>query len=93
MGFRRQHSFKGRLHDFNRSFYKFDKSPGSQRHAAQFVVYSCGTKKRYKTEEEAAASALQCGMKRGTILYCYKCRYCGGYHLTKKPRGKRDRVF
>jgi len=41
---------------------------------------SCGSKCRFRTEDEA----LKFGKKRG--LRVYDCGFCGGYHLTSRPK-------
>lgn len=46
---------------------------------------SCIKKQRYNTEE-FANELIKEGLERGTVLFTYFCNYCGGWHLTKKPR-------
>jgi hypothetical protein len=44
---------------------------------------SCESKDRYKTREEARAVAAMNGM--ADVLFTYECRYCGDWHLTRRP--------
>jgi hypothetical protein len=47
------------------------------------VARSCGTKKRYATEDVANAVAIQCWHDRHVWLRAYACEICGGFHLTR----------
>lgn len=48
---------------------------------------SCDTKRRFKTEREAAAAAeYQMLIKPDLELSAYKCDQCGGWHLTRQAR-------
>ncbi|HTW84372.1 MAG TPA: hypothetical protein VMD91_09920 [Candidatus Sulfotelmatobacter sp.] len=44
---------------------------------------SCTSKQQYASEADAHAHALMNGM--GNVLYSYECRYCGFWHLTRRP--------
>lgn len=46
---------------------------------------SCGKKYRYADESEALSMAARCVLDGAPMLRAYKCRYCGGWHLTKQP--------
>ena len=46
--------------------------------------YSCARKRRYHSASDAANAKHKALTERGTVLRVYQCRYCGGYHLTKK---------
>ena len=48
---------------------------------------ACERKKRYTCRSDAEEAVRLCA-EHGTLgLRCYKCRYCGGWHLTSKaPR-------
>ena len=45
------------------------------------VHRSCERKQQYADEADARAHALMNGMK----LSSYECRYCGFWHLTRRP--------
>ena len=47
------------------------------------VERSCESKDRYPTREQARAVAAMNGM--ADVLYTYQCRYCGDWHLTRRP--------
>ncbi|MGD1066563.1 MAG: hypothetical protein ABR975_07080 [Vulcanimicrobiaceae bacterium] len=47
------------------------------------VARSCTSKQQYSSEADAHAHALMNGM--GNALYSYECRYCGFWHLTRRP--------
>jgi len=47
------------------------------------VERSCSSKQQYKDEEDAHVHALMNGM--GDVLFSYECRYCGFWHLTRRP--------
>lgn len=47
------------------------------------VVRSCTSKQQYADELDAKAHALMNGM--GDVLFSYECRYCGFWHLTRRP--------
>ena len=49
------------------------------------VVRSCTSKQQYADEDDAHAHALMNGM--GDVLFSYECRYCGFWHLTRRPTG------
>ena len=47
---------------------------------------SCGRKARYPTEGDALALARKFEALGAPALRAYKCRYCGGWHLTKTEK-------
>jgi hypothetical protein len=47
------------------------------------VERSCTSKQQYADELDAHAHALMNGM--GDVLFSYECRYCGFWHLTRRP--------
>jgi hypothetical protein len=47
------------------------------------VARSCTSKQQYADEMDAHAHALMNGM--GDVLFSYECRYCGFWHLTRRP--------
>ena len=52
---------------------------------------SCERKNRYDTRAEAEAVMAECENRGRRGLACYKCEYCGGWHLTSHPLGNRRR--
>lgn len=46
---------------------------------------SCERKNRYDTRAEAEAVMADCENHGRRGLACYKCEYCGGWHLTSHP--------
>jgi hypothetical protein len=47
------------------------------------IARSCTSKQQYSDEADARAHALMNGM--GRVLFSYECRYCGFWHLTRRP--------
>jgi len=47
------------------------------------VERSCASKDGYRSEDEARAHAAMNGMAK--VLFTYHCRYCDGWHLTRRP--------
>ena len=47
------------------------------------VARSCTSKQQYSSDADAHAHALMNGM--GDVLFEYECRYCGFWHLTRRP--------
>lgn len=50
------------------------------------LIRSCLKKKRYSNRELAETVAKRSTIARGTPIYVYLCKHCGGYHLTHLPR-------
>lgn len=50
------------------------------------VYGQCKRKHRYKTPQDAKITAQKVLRERGTVLHCYFCKFCNGYHLTKMQR-------
>lgn len=50
---------------------------------------SCERKNRYDTRAEAEAVMADCENRGRRGLACYKCEYCGGWHLTSHPWNRR----
>jgi len=46
---------------------------------------SCSRKQRYQTRADAEEAIRACAAHGTRGLSCYKCRYCGGWHLTSHP--------
>ncbi|MDM8300900.1 hypothetical protein [Collinsella tanakaei] len=47
---------------------------------------ACASKNRYTTRAEAEETIRLCEAHGTRGLHCYKCDYCGGWHLTSKPQ-------
>lgn len=47
---------------------------------------ACSSKKRYSTRAQAQDAIVSCAEHGTTGLHCYRCEYCGGWHLTSKPQ-------
>ena len=47
---------------------------------------ACESKNRYATRAEAEAAIVSCAAHGTRGLHCYRCDYCGGWHLTSKPQ-------
>lgn len=47
---------------------------------------ACESKNRYSCKSEAEATIRECAEHGTTGLHAYRCQYCGGWHLTSKPR-------
>ena len=50
---------------------------------------ACESKNRYRSRAEAEAAAASCAEWGTPGLKCYRCDYCGGWHLTSKDYGGR----
>ena len=46
---------------------------------------SCTSKNSYASRWEAEAAMEACAEHGATNLSCYRCEYCGGWHLTSHP--------
>lgn len=46
---------------------------------------ACESKNRYSCRSDAEAAIRSCADYGTTGLHCYRCQYCGGWHLTSKP--------
>ena len=51
----------------------------------------CGRKRRYATELDAVMGAMWAEQRGSPTLRVYKCRFCGGWHLTKRKRYRNGR--
>ena len=64
---------------------------------AKSFTRSCLSKKAYRTSEYAREVAKKVFKERGVMLYCYYCRECGMFHLTKRlPKNLKEtgeRIF
>ncbi len=46
----------------------------------------CTSKQRYAFRSEAEEAIELCAEHGTKGLRCYKCSYCGGWHLTSRPQ-------
>lgn len=49
---------------------------------------ACERKKRYVSEADAKDAIRSCERHGSRGLHCYRCPYCGGWHLTHKAAKK-----
>lgn len=47
---------------------------------------ACSSKNRYPNKHEAMEAIAACSAHGKSGLQCYRCPYCGGWHLTSHPR-------
>ena len=48
----------------------------------------CGRKRRYDSEVDALLAAMWAEQRGALPLRAYRCRFCGGWHLTKTRKWK-----
>ena len=48
---------------------------------------SCDSKNRYATRWDAQEAIALCAEHGRAGLHCYRCDYCGGWHLTSRQGG------
>lgn len=58
----------------------------SAEHDEALYEKACASKNRYATHADAQEAARLCAEHGTSGLRSYKCRYCGGWHLTSKPK-------
>ena len=56
------------------------------RREARYRAKSCESKQRYQTKLEAEDAIAACADHGTRGLSCYKCEFCGGWHLTSHGR-------
>lgn len=54
-------------------------------HEAALERKACTSKKRYPFRSDAEEAIELCAEHGTRGLHCYRCPYCGGWHLTSKP--------
>jgi len=54
------------------------------------VYWSCKRKGRYPNENEARRAARKMALRYGQDMFHYYCKYCDGYHLTRKGRRRTE---
>lgn len=50
------------------------------------VYWACKRKSRYPNQNTANRAAKKMTVRFGVKMFVYYCRYCEGYHLTKKEQ-------
>ena len=58
----------------------------AQEHDEALRQKACESKNRYATRAEAQAAIDSCAAHGTRGLHCYRCDFCGGWHLTSKPQ-------
>ena len=53
------------------------------------IIRSCFSKKRFKHMGEVCDALAYIYKKRKLNMDFYKCRYCGGYHITTPKKRKK----
>lgn len=48
------------------------------------IYRGCLSKIRYPDQMTARAAGMYYGPRNNVTLYVYQCKFCGGWHLTKK---------
>lgn len=61
-------------------------SAAEERREAAYRTKSCESKNRYATRWDAQEAIALCAEHGRTGLTCYRCDFCGGWHLTSHPR-------
>ncbi len=74
--------------DLDASCRRFGSAQGTldQRREAAYRKKSCESKQRYDSRAEAEDTIQACAEHGRTGLSCYRCEFCGGWHLTSHPR-------
>lgn len=57
-----------------------------ERREAAYRSKSCESKNRYATRWDAQEAIALCAEHGRHGLTCYRCDFCGGWHLTSHPR-------
>lgn len=85
---RQVEEFRARLDDDLDDVYaraEKERSDADERRESAFRLKSCESKRRYDTREEAEETIALCAEHGRHGLSCYRCEYCGGWHLTSHP--------
>ena len=67
---------------FARAEREHDRLEGRREQADR--ARSCERKNRYATRAEAQEAIARCADNGRRGLSCYRCEYCGGWHLTSR---------
>lgn len=84
---KRVEAFRAELGGFDDLFAREEKrhdQVAEHREQARYEK-ACASKNRYTTRAEALAVIDECAAHGRRGLSCYKCDYCGGWHLTSHP--------
>ena len=63
-----------------------ERSAAESRREEAYRTKSCASKNRYATRWDAQEAIALCAEHGRTGLTCYRCDFCGGWHLTSHPR-------
>lgn len=50
------------------------------------VYWACKRKGRYRNQSDAQKASRKMTLRYGVQMYSYFCKFCQGWHLTKKAR-------
>lgn len=84
---KRIEQFREELGDFDDIFAREEQRRDALAERREQARYekACASKKRYATKGEALLAIEACAEHGRRGLTCYKCSYCGGWHLTSHP--------
>lgn len=85
-------AFKAETEDFGNAFGRERERTRELEQHREEALYekACASKMRYATKGEALAAIARCEVRGTRGLTCYRCSYCGGWHLTSHHYPKRD---
>ena len=75
---------KARIQDVDLSIASNRSRRNVQNAKSGVVHWSCKRKGRYKSERDAQRAARRMSMRYDVTMRHYYCKFCNGYHLTKK---------
>lgn len=82
-------AFKSQLSDGLDGVYaraERERAAADERREAAYRTKSCASKNRYDTRWDAEEAIAWCASQGRSGLTCYRCEFCGGWHLTSHPR-------
>lgn len=79
--------FKSQLGDMGDLFAREDerREELAERRESARRERACESKNRYASRAEAEGAIASCAEWGRRGLSCYRCEYCGGWHLTSHP--------
>lgn len=85
---RQQEAFEAQLGGLDDVFARAERESAAAevRREAAYRTKSCSSKNRYDTRQDARAAIASCEAHGRRGLSCYRCEFCGGWHLTSHPR-------
>ena len=85
---KQQEAFREGLGSFDDAFARIERDHAelAERREAAYRTKSCSSKNRYDTRWDAEAAIASCEEHGRRGLSCYRCEFCGGWHLTSHPR-------